>query len=122
MPEVRLRELFPPGVTLGPKLSGSNVHGYLNEDGGWAYAEGGVARAIELVRARGGVVLAGKEVVELLKSESSVSVTGDGSRTTGVRCKDQTEYMADVVVLATGSWTASAFPELDLGEKCLATG
>ncbi|ESK93652.1 fructosyl amino acid oxidasesarcosine [Moniliophthora roreri MCA 2997] len=35
---------------------------------------------------------------------------------------DGSVFEADLVVIATGSWTPSAFPDLGLGEKCLATG
>lgn len=110
---ISLHELFPGEIPLGRRMS--SACGFLNFDGGWAFAEGGVARAIELVRIRGGKVLARKEVIQLLKSDN-------GKRTRGVRCKDGSEFEADIVVIATGSWTASAFPELRLGEKCLATG
>ncbi|KAH8115300.1 FAD dependent oxidoreductase [Phellopilus nigrolimitatus] len=113
---VALAELFP-GVPLGPAVAGK--HGYLNVDGGWAYAEGGVARAMQLVTERGGRFLRER------KSRNSVRIPDKvvkRSRTTGVKCKDGSEYPADIVVLATGSWTASAFPDLNLGERCLASG
>ena len=110
---ISLQELFPGEIPLGRRMA--SACGFFNFDGGWAYAEGGVARATELVRAKGGKVLARKEVVRLLKSDN-------GKRTKGVRCKDGSVYEADMVVIATGSWTASAFPELRLGDKCLATG
>ena len=43
-------------------------------------------------------------------------------KTIGVRCTDDSEYYADLVILSTGSWTPSSFPELNLQEQCLATG
>lgn len=91
----------------------TNAHGYLNIDGGWVYSTGGVERAMQLVRELGGQIIPGKEVISLIKS---------GHMTKGVKCGDGNEFAADVVVLATGSWTASAFPELHLGERAHATG
>ncbi|KAI5121451.1 hypothetical protein M0805_009559 [Coniferiporia weirii] len=122
---VQPSELFHPEVHLGEKIT--NSHGYLNVDGGWAFAEGGVRRAMQRVEELGGKILPGKEVLVLLKSsgkpEKINSATGpQTSRTVGVKCKDGCEYAADMVVIATGSWTASAFPDLNLGERCLASG
>ena len=108
---ITLEELFHSEIPLGACASESD--GFLNADGGWADAEGGVARAMELVQELGGKFVPGKEVSKLKKS---------GSITKGVSCKDGTEYSADLVILATGSWTASAFPELNLGFRCFATG
>ena len=108
---VSLSEVFHPNVPLGPSVT--QAHGYINADGGWAHSKGSIERAMELVRELGGTIIAGKEVASLVKSDS---------RTKGVKCKDGSEFSADVVVLATGSWTASAFPELDLGKRAFATG
>ena len=54
-------------------------------------------------------------MVDLLKDDHE-------QRTVGVKCADGTQYAADVVVIAAGSWTPSSFPKLDLMGKCLATG
>lgn len=88
--------------------------GYFNHDGGWAEAERAVGLLMEHVKKRGVKVLPGKAVQELVKDERG--------QTKGVRCADDTEYEANVVVLALGSWTASAFPSLNLTGKCLAAG
>ncbi|OAX43656.1 FAD dependent oxidoreductase [Rhizopogon vinicolor AM-OR11-026] len=87
---------------------------YINHDGGWAEAERAVSILMEHVKKCGVKVLPGKAVQELTKDERG--------QTRGVRCADGSEYGADVVVLALGSWTASAFPSLNLMGKCLATG
>jgi len=87
---------------------------YFNRDGGWAEAERAVSLLMEHVKKRGVKVLPGKAVQELTKDERG--------QTNGVRCSDGSEYGASVVVLALGSWTASAFPSLNLMGKCLATG
>ncbi|KAH9921920.1 FAD dependent oxidoreductase [Amylocystis lapponica] len=105
-----IRSVFPPGVPLAPFADSS---GYLNRDGGWANASQGVAILISKVAALGGRVIPGKPVAKLLKTNGT---------TTGVACADGTAYPADLVVLSAGSWTASSFPALKLGDKCLSTG
>ncbi|THH03815.1 hypothetical protein EW145_g5985 [Phellinidium pouzarii] len=120
---IMLSELFHPEIPLGEKVK--SAHAYLNVDGGWAFAEGGVRRAMQHVENLGGKILPAKDVSMLLKTElADIKESPDRqkSRTKGVKCKDGSEYAADIVVLATGSWTASAFPDLNLGEKCLASG
>lgn len=92
-----------------------NLSGYLNQDGGWAYASQGVSLMTARVKQMGGKLLTGKAAHKLVRRE------GDG-RTLGVECKDGTKFEADLTVLAAGSWTASSFAELDLGTRCLATG
>jgi len=87
---------------------------YINHEGGRAEAERAVSLLMEHVKKRGVKVLPGKSVQELIKDEHA--------QTKGVRCADGSEYKASVVVLAVGSWTASAFPSLKLTGKCLATG
>lgn len=87
---------------------------YINHDGGWAEAERAVSLLMDHVKKRGVKVLPGKVVQKLVKDERG--------QTTGVRCADSSEYEANVVVLALGSWTASTFPSLNLKGKCLATG
>jgi sarcosine oxidase/L-pipecolate oxidase len=87
---------------------------YINHDGGWAEAERAVGLLTEHVKKCGVKILPGKVVRELIKDEHG--------QTQGVRCADHSEYEANVVVLALGSWTASAFPSLNLTGKCLATG
>jgi sarcosine oxidase/L-pipecolate oxidase len=106
-----VRKVFPEDVELGPL---SDAAGYLNHDGGWANASKGIRAIATRVITLGAKIHTGKTVEALLRRE-------DG-RTVGVRCADGTEYRADVVILATGSWTASAFPELKLQDQCLATG
>jgi sarcosine oxidase/L-pipecolate oxidase len=87
--------------------------GYLNYDGGWANATQGIRRMTASVTAQGGKVIPGKSVVKLLRQ---------ADRTSGVQFADGTRFDASVVVLAAGSWTASSFPDLDFGNKCIATG
>lgn len=112
-----IRSIFPPAVPLSSDTY-TSAAGYLNRDGGWAAAAMGVERLLRRVIKDGGTVLGGKAVVELVK----VAEEGDAMKTVGVRCADGTVYDADLVVIASGSWTPSAFPTLDLKGKCLATG
>ena len=105
-----VRGVFPSGAQCAFP---DEAKGYLNFDGGWANATQGVARMMAKVKEMGGQVLPGKDVVELLRSDGKV---------TGVKTLDGTVFLAAWTVLATGSWTASAFRELNLGSKCHAVG
>lgn len=107
------KSVFGDGIELGISFT-RDCFAYLNQDAGWVYADGGTRRALENVRALGGTVISGKEVRQLVRGD------GGTGRTTGVKCKDGSAYSAELVVLATGSWTPSTFPELTL--QCLATG
>ncbi|CAL1711342.1 unnamed protein product [Somion occarium] len=105
-----IRARFPADVKTA---SFEGMSGYLNRDGGWAFAAQGIQLLLSKVNALGGTVVPSKSVVKLLQREG---------KTHGVECADGSSYEADLVVIASGSWTASAFPDLDLGAKCLATG
>ncbi|KAG6857205.1 hypothetical protein H0H87_008271 [Tephrocybe sp. NHM501043] len=78
--------------------------GYLNRDNGWADAGQGIAIMIEKVISLGGKFLSSKSV-------KRISRNLDGE-TNGVECEDGTFYEAATVVIATGSWTTSAFPDI----------
>ena len=105
-----IRGIFPPQIKVA---SFTRSSGYLNRDGGWANAFQGLSIIMSKVVALNGKIIPGKGVKKILRQ---------GGKTTGVQCSDGTLFSAALVILATGSWTASAFPELELGEKCLATG
>lgn len=105
-----IREKFPSDINVA-SFDGSS--GYLNRDGGWAHAAQGIRLMMDSVVSLGGKVLPGKSVAKLLQ---------ENGRTIGVECADSTVFNADLVVLAAGSWTASSFPKLDFGGKCIATG
>ncbi|PSR73762.1 hypothetical protein PHLCEN_2v10406 [Hermanssonia centrifuga] len=105
-----IRATFPADIKT-PSFEGSS--GYLNHDGGWAFASQGVSLLMRRVASLGAQILAGKAVIELIKKDG---------KTNGVKCADGTAYYADLVVLASGSWTPSTFASLDLKGKCLATG
>ncbi|KAH0829173.1 FAD dependent oxidoreductase [Lanmaoa asiatica] len=92
----------------------TNYSGYFNSEGGWAEAARAVGILLLRVREKGAKLMENQEVVGLVKDESG--------RTTGVKCGDGKYFEGDMVILTTGSWTASTFPELELDSKCLATG
>ncbi|KAJ7686467.1 FAD dependent oxidoreductase [Mycena rosella] len=106
--QTAIGQVFPPGTDVG---SLSHLKGYLNRDGGWANAGQGVSILMKKVTALNGKIIAGKTAAELIQQ---------GQKTTGVRCSDETVFEADLVVLATGSWTGSAFP--NAGNIFQATG
>ena len=106
-----VRAVFPEGTQTA---SFEGKFAYLNKDGGWAFAGKGLKLMLERIVQLGATVLPGKQVTGLVK---------DGSgHTSGVDCSDGSKYEADLVIVATGSWTPSAFPDLPLNESCLATG
>lgn len=105
-----IRAVFPPQT---PTASFAECAGYLNWSGGWANAGQGMALLLDEVKALNGKVLPGVGVTRILRRNG---------QTIGVQCSDGAVFDAALVVLAAGSWTPSAFPELDLGRICLATG
>jgi len=104
---------FPSNVEIGCHDSA----GYLNRDGGWANASLGISTLVEKVRGLGAEILPGREMVEIVFSP-------DGEKALGVRLKSGEVMTADVTVIATGAWTGSLVPDVDLGiaERLLATG
>ncbi|KAI9465297.1 FAD dependent oxidoreductase [Lactarius psammicola] len=107
--------VFPASVQTGASLE--RVPGYINLDSGWALAARGVENLIARVIALGGRVIGGNTVTGLVREE-----TVGGRTTTGVRLADGSCMSARLVVIASGSWTASTFRELDLRKNCLSTG
>ena len=105
-----IRAVFP--ITAKVSVP-DNSRGFINRDGGWAFASQGIQRMMDKVTLLGGKIVPCRAVSELCRSDGRVSV---------VRCTDGGVYGADIVVLATGSWSASTFPELGLDTKCVATG
>jgi sarcosine oxidase/L-pipecolate oxidase len=106
-----IRSIFPVGVPLA--MFSPSTAGYLNRDGGWAFAAQGVAKLLDRVKALGAKVVPGQGATELAHRAGQVI---------GVNCAGGKVFEADVIVIAAGSWTACSFPELDLGTRCLATG
>ncbi|TFK44882.1 FAD dependent oxidoreductase [Crucibulum laeve] len=105
-----IRSVFPAHAVTS---SFQQYSGYLNRDGGWANASKGLSLMISKVRALNGKICPEKQVKTIIQQ---------GGKATGVECTDGDVFSAALVILATGSWTPSAFPDLDLGNKCLATG
>jgi sarcosine oxidase/L-pipecolate oxidase len=109
------RTAFPEGVKTGPAFEDSAAApvAYLNLDSGWAASARGVEILMARVIALGGKVIGGKAVAGLVREDC---------RTTGVSLADGSSVRASLVVIASGSWTASTFRELALGERCISTG
>lgn len=107
-----LSQVFPPGARVGSFWQHT---GYLNQDSGWANAGQGVSILMSKVTALHGKIITGKTAIELIQQ-------GPDLKTTGVRCSDGTVFEADLVILATGSWTGSSFPNLPIGNIFQATG
>lgn len=112
-----VRSVFPAGVHTGSFEGDDRGHhrriGYLNRDGGWADAGQGVKILLSKVKRFGAKVHTGKSVSKIRQ---------ENGRVAGVSCVDGTAYDADLVIVATGSWTPSTFPDLSLEGRCLSTG
>ncbi|KAF8967956.1 FAD dependent oxidoreductase [Flammula alnicola] len=98
-----IRSAFPAQV---PTAAFDQCSGYLNRTGGWANAGQGTSLLTDEVKALKGKFISGQVVSKILR---------ENGRTTGVQCNDGTVFNAALVIIAAGSWTPSAFPELDLG-------
>ncbi|KAF8995386.1 FAD dependent oxidoreductase [Cyathus striatus] len=107
-----IRSIFPPGLNKNRPVF-QNKSGFLNRDGGWANAGKGVSMLIRKVTELNGKVLPGKLVAKLIKEDG---------RTVAIECSDGSIFKSSTVIIATGAWTPSAFPGLDLGGQCIATG
>ncbi|KAB8229983.1 FAD dependent oxidoreductase [Aspergillus alliaceus] len=86
--------------------------GYVNWGSGWSDAEAGVRYAKKLLDAEGKVRFATGEVTKLLYAD-------DQRKVTGVLLADGRSVAADLVVLATGAWTAKL---VDLRGRAISTG
>ncbi|TFK20780.1 FAD dependent oxidoreductase [Coprinopsis marcescibilis] len=105
-----ISSVFPSTISLG---SFENKSGYLNRDGGWANAGQGLEIMIGKVRSLGGNIYSGKQVEKIVVEQGKCKA---------VVCSDGSHYAAEVVVIATGSWTPSVFPDLNVKDAFLATG
>lgn len=79
----------------------TGIKGYSHENGGWVNAEGSIRSTVA-------------EILRLGKAQFITGVDGtmvelvtDGKTVTGVRTKSGKVHSADLVVMATGSWTPS---------------
>ncbi|KZT72319.1 FAD dependent oxidoreductase [Daedalea quercina L-15889] len=102
-----------PGLPAALRNLLKDRFGYINQDGGWVHSSRAIEMMMDKVKNLGGNIVPGKTVASLIKDQTG--------RTIGVECTDGSEYKGDCVVLAAGAWTASAFPELNLEDKCVAT-
>jgi sarcosine oxidase / L-pipecolate oxidase len=107
-----IRTLFPSKVRTGTSFD--RALGHFTPESGWALATRGVEKLMARVIALGAKVVGGKAVTGLVRD-------GDG-RTSGVTLADGSCISARLVVIASGSWTASTFRELNLSKMCHSTG
>lgn len=122
LPEVEdIKSVFPSDIKLGA-IAEARDEGptaknscYLNRDGGWVGATTAMNALLRRVRAyegRGVNILAGRRITGLeLDSEGraiGVKVTVDQGTSDEVMA-------ADIIVLATGAWSSSLFPEDSFG-------
>lgn len=107
-------EAAPPHLPRSLRDLLKHRSGYINQDGGWVHSSRAIELLMDKVAKLGGSIIAGKAVQSLLKDPST-------GKTIGVKCADGSEFKSDVVVLASGAWTPSAFPELKVEDKCIAT-
>jgi len=105
-----VRTIFPDSVKTGSAFD--RAFGYVNLESGWACATRGIEMLMSRVIELGGKVMGGKAVTGLIRS--------GGGRTSGVTLADGSSISASLVVIASGSWTASTFRrdlQLDLDDK-----
>ena len=99
--DAMMRTVFPDSVKTGSTFDGA--FGYVNFESGWAVATRGIEMLMSRVIASGGKVLGGKAVTGLIRPPDG------GGRTSGVTLADGSSISARLVVIASGSWTASTF-------------
>ena len=99
----------------GSGISGSQADrwGYFNPAGGWAHAEVAVVKLHQSIQKLGGTLVPSASI------ESLVFANGD---VRGARTTDGREFIADKVVIATGSWTANLIKDLLPKDIVQATG
>lgn len=117
--DAMMRTVFPPDGRVKTGSAFDGAFGYVNLESGWAFATRGIEMLMSRVIALGGKVLGGKAVTGLIRSPDG----GLGSlRTSGVTLADGSSISARLVVIASGSWSASTFRRdlllLDPDDKC----
>lgn len=112
-----IRACFPTRV---PAADFKGLTGYLNRDSGWVDAGQALTLLLKKIESLGGKILPAKQVSNLIRQKDK---DGHGApKIIGIQCDDGTVVNADLVIVATGSWTSSTFKELKLGNICQATG
>ncbi|KAG9098070.1 hypothetical protein FS749_004744 [Ceratobasidium sp. UAMH 11750] len=118
-----IKQVFPPSVTIGeiakaqgPDSTIAKNSCYLNSDGGWVGATTAMTALLRRVKAyqgRGVNILTGRRVAGLEMDAEGRAVGVKLARDEG----DQGEQVltANVIVLATGAWSSSLFPDDSVG-------
>ncbi|QRV84153.1 FAD-binding domain protein [Ceratobasidium sp. AG-Ba] len=121
-----IKSIFPAGITIG-EIAEAEDRGqgitaknscYLNADGGWVEATTAMKALLRKVRAyegHGVNILAGCRVTGL-----EIDADGSAAGVKIVRNEEQDQgkegvLKADVIVLATGAWSSSLFPDDSFG-------
>jgi len=108
-----IRAAFPLDV---PTPSFDHDAGYFNCEGGWVNAGQALSLMISKIVDLGAKVIPGKMVRAIVRGKTDATMRR-------VECEDGSFYDASLVVIATGSWTPSSFPDLGSLHTCgLATG
>ncbi|KAG8898994.1 hypothetical protein FRB99_007005 [Tulasnella sp. 403] len=109
-----IRSIIPAQVPIGD-MGGAT--GYINKSNGWANAGAGVSAMLQKVKDLGGKVLPGTKV-------SGLRFEDGNGKVLGVNLQNGGEVEADIVILATGSWTPSTFGTYCRGitDRLTATG
>ncbi|KAJ1301813.1 hypothetical protein OPQ81_009041 [Rhizoctonia solani] len=109
-----LRAFYPPELQADGLGTMIVPYATYSRAAGSAKAAKSVELTIDAVRSMGGQVVAGKEACATIKD--------DTGRLTGIKFKDGSVIETDYAVIASGAWTASAFPELGLDKVIFASG
>ncbi|CAE7231845.1 unnamed protein product [Rhizoctonia solani] len=112
--EDTLRGYYPPELRADGLGTMVVPYATYSRAAGSAKAAKSVELTIEAVRSMGGKVIPGKEACATLKD--------DAGQLTGIKFKDGSVIETDYGVIASGAWTASAFPELGLDKVIFASG
>ena len=110
--------LYPATVraALGEAFQFEGQVGYFNPQGGWAEALNATKAVLDEAKRVGAQVVPNAEVVSLVYAPAKDEMTKK-PRATGVRTADGRTFLADVVVLATGSWSTHLLQQLHLGTE-----
>lgn len=109
-----IKAVYPPAIHNGGLGSIIMPLATYSKVAGSATAAKAVELTMQAVKDLGGQVLAGKEACGTQRDAEG--------KLTGIEFKDTSVIEVDIAVLATGAWTASAFPELGLEKLIFASG
>ncbi|KAG8924606.1 hypothetical protein FRC02_010332 [Tulasnella sp. 418] len=109
---------IPLGNFSAVESDTSKGFGYLNHSGGWADARAGMAELRDKVLSLGGVIEPGISLMKITFGGEFQDVALVVTRKANLeKEEDMSEEVitADTVIVATGAWTPSLFPDPELG-------